>query len=989
MELTEQDKQFTILRIKTTAANTKISITKGKVYSWGEGNDVTNPGEANSSHVYAKAGEYIIKIGIVQMKVILSTFPLMTANYFGIELGSDVTTRNSVIEVINIGETTSSIQKTFKDCKKLVKTCETLPKRVYMTVGAFINCESLETSLTTLENLTNLTDLESMYDGCRKLKQMPKFPPNLKYMNYTFRNCNSLEEGFDMPDSVRSALEAFSGCSSLKKMGKLSSSCTNYKNCFANTSALTECPDFPKTLPNNCNISSMYANSGIQVLKHIPDTITSIEEICNGSHVKTIINIPASVTNAHRAFMKCPVKHLDLNYADFPNLTNAEEMFREATHLEEVIQGTPNASLKCANMYNNCTNLKVATSSYNNLTASTAKTNGANMYLGCNNIEVLDEGPGTIYDIPVPFGGKEGYLGLRITTTNENKIFGFSSAKAISWGDNSTPSTDTANVRHTYNKPGTYVVDLEPINNAIKLANPSDLSEETNAYLKPLVEVINVPKNLQLKDLFSVCVNLTKVCSLKKNVSTDYSSLFSTCKSLKELPEINYDNIDNATNMFSGIPIEDIDVYFKNATKIDNLFEKCPNLKKAKVKAGSKCTSATGIFSICSSLQKAKLDFSECSLLKSLDSLFSDCILMTEDDIKMLLPKSLSISAKHFVLNCNLRNTYKMNFSPSNLIGAFTNSNSIAMLSTKESANQAVLSGQTSESDANQSLQTQFGTYNDCYKRIKKVHNYWEKFATMLNSNHCFALCNELDIFIDLDTGKETFGSLGLIPVIWGGAYDSTKNVIAIEITQPNTEFKINNVDNNWIDYGKMTKCISKDETCIYEKPGRYFITCYGDFDIPKECRKHVTQVCNLIDTCTFGKDGFMDYENLIYCCRITKNETGDYSNYFVNCKHLMNTPEIPSNAVILDRAFSGTKITKPPIIPNTVKSTVSCFDECRNLKEDVVIPTTVENFSFTFRNCVNIESFVGNWNNTYSEKTKKVAVYKGNPNGTIPTDWI
>ena len=102
-----------------------------------------------------------------------------------------------------------------------------------------------------------------------------------------------------------------------------------------------------------------------------------------------------------------------------------------------------------------------------------------------------------------------------------------------------------------------------------------------------------------------------------------------------------------------------------------------------------------------------------------------------------------------------------------------------------------------------------------------------------------------------------------------------------------------------------------------------------------------------------------------------------------------MNTPVIPSNAVILDRAFSGTKITKPPTIPSTVKSMVSCFDECRNLKEDVAVPTTVENFSFAFRNCINIETFVGNWNNTYPEKTKKATVYKGNPNGTIPKDWI
>ena len=90
-----------------------------------------------------------------------------------------------------------------------------------------------------------------------------------------------------------------------------------------------------------------------------------------------------------------------------------------------------------------------------------------------------------------------------------------------------------------------------------------------------------------------------------------------------------------------------------------------------------------------------------------------------------------------------------------------------------------------------------------------------------------------------------------------------------------------------------------------------------------------------------------------------------------------------------MDRTFSGTKIVKPPTIPNSVKSMISCFDECRNLKEDTNIPTTVENFSFAFRNCVNIENFVGNWNNTYSEITKKVAVYKGNPNGIIPNDWI
>ena len=902
MELTEQDKQYTILKIKISSSNTVIKISKGQVYDWGDGNTNSKPSERNSTHTYTNIGEFLIKIFPVQ----LMDVPAGSVNlpdFYGIELGDD-TTRKSLIELVNIGTKTSSIRDTFKNCINLVKTCKTVPEELYLMEKAFMGCTSLETSIIDMSNLIKRNSIEYIFQDCPKLTtQIEKLSPKLLYANHAYHNCTSIKRIISSP------------------------------------------------VPELEEAEYMYSNTSVEMI--------------------------------------------DLDYSNYPNLILATGMFANCKKLTNVITGIPNVNLNCADMYKGCDNLKIATSSYNNL----ADINTAsNMYSGCNNIEILDNESGSIYDIPAVCGGKEDYLSLKIVTTNENNTFGFSLAKAISWGDGSTPSSNTENVRHAYS-PGTYIVDLKPIDNVIKLAFPDNSNEETNSFLRPLVEVLNVPKNLQLKNLFTVCINLTKVCSLKKNTSTDYSNLFSFCKNLKELPEINYDNIDNAIDMFSRTAIEDIDIYFKNATKIDNLLEQCSNLKKAKVKAGPNCISATGIFASCPLLRKFKLDLSECNSLKSLDQLLSECYLITEDDIKILLPQNLSLNAKYFTMNCNLRNTYKMNFTPLNLIGAFTDSNSIIMSNMKNSTNQAVLHGQASETEANQLLQMYFEDYGNCYKHIKKVHNYWKKFANIQNnvdadenipcSSHCFALCNDIDIFIDYDTGEKTFGSLGLIPVIWGGAYDSTKNVIAIEITQPNTEFKINNINNDWIDYGIINKCISKDETYIYEKPGRYFVTLDGDFDIPKEYRKYVTQICNLIDTCTFGKDGFRDYKNLKYCCRITENETGDYSNYFVNCKNLINTPEIPNNAVILDRTFSGTKITKPPTIPNSVKSMISCFDECRNLKEDVNIPTTVENFSFAFRNCVNIENFVGNWNNTYSETTKKVAVYKGNANGTIPKDWI
>ena len=982
------DKIYTIFKIKVTDISIPVKVNIGFVYNWGDGPDVWNPRETQSEHKYSQPGIYILKVK--PSSKFAYTYDKQDFTETGVHI-NDTNTKKMVIALLNIGTGTTSIYRLCQDFINLTETCRTAPEGIRQGMEAFINCSSLIRSFDKLpESLVNVT---RMYRSCSKLEKAPKLSSQVKYVESVFEGCASIVEGPDFPDTViGSCYSIFNGCGKLKYPMRLSKNTNNYKNAFLNCGSLIEMPDIPEGIIGNCNFENTFFNSGITVVKKLPNQIKLLPETFRGcKNLKKITNLPAKLENATYCFYGCSsLEWINIDYSQVPNLSNANSMFSDCSKLKNVITGTPKIRTMKANSMYAKTNLQYVTST---LHTTVGLSNCGGCYDGTDP-KYVDGKPGNIYSFPNETGGVGYFVTVKLNIKEDGETFAFKTGICRSWGDGTIPSGQTTELSHTYEKKGKYIIHIQMVNGIVQLGDP-DL-EEPDPNVKAVEEILNIPIDLTLVNLCKNCGNLKKVCSLKHCVNGNFTSVFENCKSLEEIPELNYGNITNMTKTFAGTNFENIKIKQLSSIKtMSGAFANCKNLRSLDVKMGPNLTNIDSLVSDCELLTRVKLDLSQCTNEINASRIFENAFNLRPDGIEIKCDPTLKMDFSYAFYNNNLLTDYKINFIPTNMIKCFTTDKATAYY-LRDNSTQLIKDGLTTESYTNSILNEHKDELN-FPQHIQKVYKYWEKFPELETkiidgfnaSYYCYKYCEDIDTFIDYNTGEETFGSLGLIPKTWGGWFDTTKSIIGIQI--PNGEtIHIKNVSNSWVDYGDPFRSVTKEESNTYSKGGKFFLTFEGDFDIDPRSRKYVTEICNLLPNVeTFGKDGFSDYPNLKYCSKVIENINGDYSGYFENCCQLQNTPKIPDNAVNIDRMFTGTKITAPPTIPNSVISMRSSFDECRNLKSDTIIPNSVKDCSFAFRNCSAIKIVIGNWNSgAYTSDFKKNACYRGVNMTGIPEDW-
>lgn len=1043
--ITLADRIYTIFKINVTDITKPVKINIGFVYNWGDGPDVWNPKEAQSEHKYTEPGIYTLKIK--PSGKFTYTYDTQNFTQTGVHI-SDSNTKNMVTGLLNIGTGTNSIYRLCQDFVNLTESCKTIPEGVVYGMEAFINCAKLTRSFDKLpETMKNST---RMFKECSSLEKAPKFSSNIKYVDQTFENCASLIEGSDLPDTVISAYAIHNGNRKLKYPIKLSGSSITYKYAFLNCESLLEMPDIPVGVPQTCNFESAFQNSGITFTKKIPNHINTLKatfRFCK--NLTKITNIPLSLQNAQNCFYGCSnLERINIDYNDMPNLVDASYMFSNCSKLKNVITGTPAIkSMKANLMYEN-TNLQYVTST---LHTTVGLDNCSGCYNGTNP-KYVDGKPGNIYDFPNEIGGTGSFMTIKLNIQEDGETFTFKKGMCYSWGDGTIIDEQTPELSHTYEKKGEYIVQIRTVNEIVQPENPGpiepdpgtepnpgaetnettqsgnlDLAEqnpdvepnpepepnpvveineiiqlgdptltEVDPNVKAIVEILHIPANVVLINLCKNCGNLKKVCSLKNCIKGDLTSTFENCISLTEIPELNYDVVQNMNKAFARTNLKNIKIEkLPVITTMSGTFSNCSNLKSLNIKMGPNLTNIDSLVSNCNLLTRVKLDLLQCTKEINASRIFENVFNLRPDKIQIECEPTLKMDFSYAFYNNNFLTDYKINFIPTNMIKCFT-SDKATVFSRKDNSIQIIKNGLSNEVHTNSTLEEHKNEF-DSPQRIQKVHKYWEKFPELetkiidnINaSNYCYKYCENIDAFIDCNTNEETFGSLGLIPASWGGWLDTNKSVIGIQIPSGKT-IHINNVSNSWVDYGDPFKTVTKEELNTYSRGGKFFLIFEGDFDIDIRSRKYVTEVCNLLPNVkTFGKNGFSDYPNLRYCCKVIENLEGDYSKYFEKCCCLQNTPKIPDNAVNIDRMFTGTKITAPPTIPNSVISMESTFDECRKLQSDTVIPNAVKNCNFAFRNCSAIKVTIGNWSNgAYASDFKKIACYRGVNIAGIPEDW-
>lgn len=143
--------------------------------------------------------------------------------------------------------------------------------------SSFMYCSSLTEVTGTFSD--NIESLDNTFERCLSLKDFPKLPANLKFMESTFRY-SGIEVTPKIPDSVESMQEAFRDCHNLTNICNIPSSVTNLMNTFNNTK-IKNVPKLPDAIVN------MYG------------TFWGCEELV------TITNIPKSVVNMDHCFENC------------------------------------------------------------------------------------------------------------------------------------------------------------------------------------------------------------------------------------------------------------------------------------------------------------------------------------------------------------------------------------------------------------------------------------------------------------------------------------------------------------------------------------------------------------------------------------------------------------------------------------------------------------------------------------------------------------
>ena len=985
--INEADKQYTIIKIKVAEANQVFTVKSGYVYWWGEGARIDSPKPTDQSHKYTEVGEYLVYIkGVNRTYTIANT--TSGSKTYSTFIINDTNSKKMIIEVLNFGNTIQSLYDAFSNCVNLVKIPTYTPSSIVDLSFAFTNCSSLKEPIQYVND--SVLHMVQTYNGCSLIKKAYKYPKNLIDIYGCYWGCRLLKNAPDFPENIENGAYVYASCESIVLPPKINNNCKKLNSVLEFCKSLIEMPDIPNGVTDVVNAFKVTA---ITETKILPEGIKSLQyTFSNCEKLIKIKNVPSTVNNMDSTFARCTsLEKIDLKYSDFPNANSFNSTFEGCTKLKNSIQGKPTRLSFAKRMYYNCISLEEISDVHLVMTGGLISTNEGNMYYNCKKIKTMNGEPYSIFDLPDYTGGLINTLALKINIPSDNYAVTITNGNIYQWG---TGQGSVSGKTKMYPK-GEYIMIL-----TLNSDNFSSIDRK-----EVITEIIHIPSNFNMPSAFTGCKNLKKCCSLEKVKATSLLDSFRECESLEYAPKLR-DSVENLNQAFYESGIKYITNIPKSLKTADFAFSKCKNLKSVDFTFDSNVESLSSFLQDDINLTKLRLDLSLISNNEVILSfLIKGCKSLKSENLEIIFPQDISFNLKQIFQSIdNGEILYKLpSIKPENFgasLGMYGNGEEM-FESYKSMYIPMLLAGTISEDQGNDMLENlkNMEQMEVSKSRVKKCYNIWKYFPEaetkewilndsfpVKNSQFTFTGNREINTFIDYKTGEETFGSYGLIPEIWGGAYSDSKNVIAVRVPA-GTTINIIKDANSYIDGGKYCVFPTTKNSITYEEEGKYFISSEDDFDIADDSCKYVVEICHLNNDSTICKKGLSRFINLVYCNNILSNDDGDYSDYFANCHALINSPTIPSNAIKCDRMFASTNIKNAPNIPIGVISCQGMFDECKNLVSDTVIPTTVKNCKFAFRHCFALKNTVQTFSG-YSIDLESENCYLGTKVENVPDNW-
>jgi len=333
-----QSGSYVKIAVNAPSDNTALKFTlsgSGYTIDWGDGTT-----DANSSHTYAKAGDYIVTMteGITSLETMYS----------------DV----KITKLHKLNMNTLKKAAFFHNCSNLTGNIPELPPS--LTNGGFMfhNCTGLTGSIPELP--ASLKDGTSMFTACTGLTgNIPELPASLTNGNRMFAGCTGLTGNIPaLPNSLTIGEGMFTLCSGLTgNIPKLPTSLENGYAMFAYCAGLTgNIPELPSFLTNG---NTMFLNctgltGNIPVLPPL-ETAADMFNGCTGL-TGNLPALPTSLIDGSRMFRGC--SGLTYYIPPLPPiLANAYGMFADCTGLSGNIPTLPPFLENGQYMFNNCIGL--------------------------------------------------------------------------------------------------------------------------------------------------------------------------------------------------------------------------------------------------------------------------------------------------------------------------------------------------------------------------------------------------------------------------------------------------------------------------------------------------------------------------------------------------------------------------------------------------------------------------------------------------------
>ena len=301
------------------------------------------------------------------------------------------------------------------------------------TTSAYIMCKD-NTSIEEIYNMPNsITDMGRCFAGCSKLTHISNFPNSMSEAFNLVSGCNIITKIPEIPNTVSNLEGAFASCRALNQQFDLS----NYthiqpgrlREAWDGCSSLTYTPILPSNYSGNLNLA--FAGTSIATASVIPDGVTSLRQAFqNCKQLTTVSNIPSSCNDFNGAFQYCS------NLVSVPETGWKGVMYRtfsDCTKLNQKIvisslgEGVQNGNY----IFNGCTSLSITPAlpdSYNGQLiqtfAGTALTTPTKIPNNVTNINGCYKECSKLTEVTIP---------ITNITTYDNALTGCTSLTTINW----------------------------------------------------------------------------------------------------------------------------------------------------------------------------------------------------------------------------------------------------------------------------------------------------------------------------------------------------------------------------------------------------------------------------------------------------------------------------------------------------------------------------------------------------------------------------